>query len=89
MQLYKVINIVLVGLLVDDQQLIALEVPTGFVGVPVLFGNGDVLLDYVSINCFLGIFFKSAIWKVNVGANISKRAVDTFEFKIAIMTSIL
>ena len=44
MLFYKVIDIVLVGLLVDGQQFVALEVPTGFVGVPILLADVYVLL---------------------------------------------
>ena len=38
-----VIENVYAGSLVDGEQLVGLEIPGGFVGVPVLFGDGDVL----------------------------------------------
>lgn len=45
MLLYLVIDVLRVGGGVDGQKLVALEIPGGFVGVPVLLGDCNITLD--------------------------------------------
>ena len=62
MLFYKVIDIFLVGLLIDGQQFIALEVPTGFVRVPILTRDSYTFLHTIS-NRFL-LLSTENIWYI-------------------------
>ena len=48
MLLYLVIDVLHIGILINGQKLVALEIPRGFVGVPVGFGD----LNYKIYNIF-------------------------------------